>query len=56
MWCGKVWWSAGRCCASGALVLERWWLERGGGGAGGTAWLEGCDDSGGWKVTVWGMT
>ena len=53
MWCGKVWWSVGRCWASGALEVERWWVDRGGGGAGGTVWPEGWDGRGVWKV--WGM-
>lgn len=57
IWWGRVWWSEGRCWASGALEVGRWWPGRGGGGAGGTTWLEGWDGSGAWKVwTVWGMT
>lgn len=51
--CGRVWWSAGRCWASWALELVRWWVDRDGGGAGATAWPGGWDDRGAWKV--WGM-
>lgn len=52
-WCGRGWWSVERCWASGALELERWWEDRGGGGAGVTAWPGGWDDSCVWKA--WGM-
>lgn len=54
IWWGRLWWSVGKCCANGALELDRWWVDRE--GAGVTAWPEGCDGSGGWKVTLWGMT
>lgn len=50
IWCNKVWWSAGRCWVRGALELERGWVVRAVGGAGGTVWLDGWDDNGAGKV------